>query len=60
MRRGRPLIEGERKVLRLVAAGESTKEIAGQLDIRINTVEAHRRHIMEKPGLRSVAELTRL
>jgi DNA-binding NarL/FixJ family response regulator len=52
------LTEREREVLRLVAQGLATKEIAGQLDISGRTVETHRANLMRKLGLRSVALLT--
>ena len=35
------------------------KEIAARLDISIKTVETHRRKVMEKLGMDSVAELTK-
>ena len=49
----------EREVLQLLAEGRATKEIAGELDVSGKTVETHRRQIMEKLGLHSVAELTK-
>jgi len=49
----------EREVLQLVAEGRSTKEIADRLSISAKTVETHRRQVMDKLGLRSVAELTK-
>jgi DNA-binding NarL/FixJ family response regulator len=49
----------EREVLQLIAEGMASKEIGGCLGITANTVETHRRHIMEKLHLRSVAELTK-
>ena len=48
----------EREVLRLVAEGLSTKEIAARLSISARTVETHRAHLMRKLGLHSVALLT--
>ena len=53
------LTEREREVLRLVARGLSTKEIAARFDISGRTVETHRANIMRKLELRSVALLTR-
>ncbi|MDD2851944.1 MAG: response regulator transcription factor [Desulfuromonadaceae bacterium] len=38
----------EREILLLVGNGESSKEIAERLDIRINTVEVHRSNLMKK------------
>jgi DNA-binding NarL/FixJ family response regulator len=49
----------EREVLRLIAEGTRSPSIAEQLHISLGTVEVHRRNIMRKLGLRSVAELTR-
>lgn len=49
----------EREVLQLVAEGNSTREIAKQLFVSVKTVEGHRRLIMQKTGIKSVAELTR-
>jgi DNA-binding NarL/FixJ family response regulator len=49
----------EREILQLTAEGKAMKEIAVQLDISIKTVETHRRKVMEKLGMDSVAELTK-
>jgi two-component system NarL family response regulator len=49
----------EREVLRLIAQGHRTPAIAQRLFISPMTVEAHRRNIMRKLGLHTVAELTR-
>jgi DNA-binding NarL/FixJ family response regulator len=49
----------EREVLQLIAEGRSTKDIANSLHISIKTVETHRKNIMEKANLHSVAELTK-
>lgn len=49
----------EREVLRLIAEGIRSPSMAEQLHISLGTVEVHRRNIMRKLGLRSVAELTR-
>ena len=49
----------EEQVLRLIADGRSSKEIARDLQISPSTVEVHRRNIMRKVGLHKVAELTR-
>lgn len=54
-----PLSDRERQILTLVAEGRNTKEIAHALTISAKTVEAHRKHIMDKLGLFSVAELTK-
>lgn len=49
----------EEQVLRLIADGYSSKEIARHLLISPSTVEVHRRNIMRKIGLHKVADLTR-
>lgn len=50
----------EREVLQLLAEGHSAKEIAFQLHVSVKTAETHRRHIMTKLDVHSVAELTKL
>ena len=52
------LTEREREVLKLVAEGLTTKEIASRLEISVRTVESHRANLMRKLELRSVARLT--
>jgi DNA-binding NarL/FixJ family response regulator len=47
----------EREVLQLAAEGKPNKEIAGELNISLTTVETHRTHILQKLGLHSVPEL---
>jgi two-component system NarL family response regulator len=49
----------ERQVLGLIAEGKRSVEIARRLHISPATVEAHRRNIMRKLDLHTVAELTR-
>jgi DNA-binding NarL/FixJ family response regulator len=53
------LTSREREVLQLVAEGLATKQIAASLHVSVKTVETHRRQIMEKLDLHSVAELTK-
>jgi DNA-binding NarL/FixJ family response regulator len=53
------LSDREREVLQLLAEGSSVKEIADRLALSGNTVHSHRRNLMAKLGLRSVAQLTR-
>ncbi len=48
----------EHEVLRLVAEGKTTKQIAGELNVTVKAIEKHRQLIMEKLDLHSVAELT--
>ena len=49
----------EREVLQLMAEGFATKEIAARLNVSDKTVETHRRQLMEKLQLYSVAEVTK-
>jgi len=49
----------ERHVLQLVADGHTSAEIAERLHVAISTVEVHRRNIMHKLDIHSVAELTK-
>ncbi len=53
------LTDREREVLQLLAEGKSTKQIAGSLTVSIKTIESHRRRIMEKLNIHSIAELTK-
>ncbi len=49
----------EREVLRLVADGVRSAEIARRLGITEATIEVHRRNLMHKLELRTVAQLTK-
>ena len=49
----------EREVLCLVAQGLSTKQIAANLHVAKRTVDWHRRNIMDRLSIRTVAELTK-
>ena len=49
----------EREVLSLLADGKTSPEIAARLHLATSTVEAHRRNIMRKLDLHSIAELTK-
>ncbi len=51
------LTKREIDVVRSIAMGLSTKEIAHQLFISENTVESHRQKIFEKLGVHNMAEL---
>jgi two-component system response regulator NreC len=53
------LSDREREVLQLMAEGNSTKQIAQKLHISVKTVETHRRQIMNKLDIHTVAELTK-
>lgn len=49
----------EDEVLKLVAEGSSSREIAEALTISLKTVERHRANILQKLGMRDRTELTR-
>lgn len=53
------LTDREREVLQMIAEGKSTKEIAGEAEVSIKTIETHRRNIMEKLDIHSIAKLTK-
>jgi DNA-binding NarL/FixJ family response regulator len=54
-----PLTPRELEIVKLVAEGNTTDEIASMLVISKKTVEHHRSHILEKLGLRDRVELAR-
>ena len=56
---GPGLTTRETEVLKLVSEGRTTRQIGDQLRISVKTVETHRKHIMDKLGLHSVASLTK-
>jgi len=49
----------EREVLQLLAEGNASKEIASRLNLSVATVESHRRQIVEKLDIHSIAQLTK-
>lgn len=56
---GDPLTPRQREVLRLVALGKNTKEVAAELGVSVKTVETHRAQLMERLGIREVAGLVK-
>ena len=54
-----PLTPRELQVVKLIAEGYTSDEIAGELVISRKTVDHHRARILEKLGMRNGAELTR-
>jgi two-component system NarL family response regulator len=54
-----PLGGREREVLQLIAEGATSGEIAARLHLSTNTVDTHRRNIMKKLDLHSIADLTK-
>jgi DNA-binding NarL/FixJ family response regulator len=53
------LTEREDQVLKLIAEGLTSKEIARTLTIALKTVENHRANILAKLGMRDRTQLTR-
>lgn len=54
-----PLTSREREVLKLIAEGHTSKEIASTLVISIKTVDRHRTNMLEKLGMHDRVDLTR-
>ena len=50
----------EREVMNLVARGYKYREVAGELNISVKTLETHMKHIFDKLGVASRHEVTRL
>ena len=53
------LTSREREVVQLLAEGRTSRDAATHLGVATSTVETHRRQIMAKLGIHSVAELTK-
>ena len=56
---GQSLTAREREILRRVARGSMSHQIATELKLSVRTVEFHRANLLRKTGLRSAADLTR-
>ena len=56
---GDTLTPRQREVLKLIAAGLSTKEIARSLDLSVKTVDTHRSQMMKQLDIHEVAGLVR-
>jgi two-component system, NarL family, response regulator NreC len=54
-----PLTAREREVLQLLAEGNTPRRVAEKLHIGVKTVETHRRRLMTKLGITSLAALTK-
>jgi len=54
------LTRREQQVLQLIAAEQTTKEIAEQLHLSQNTIETHRRNLLSKLNVRNVAGLIKV
>jgi DNA-binding NarL/FixJ family response regulator len=57
--RGDVLTARQREVLRLVAEGHTTREVASRLGLSVKTVETHRGALMRRLGIRDLAGLVR-
>jgi len=53
------LTDREREILQSLAEGKAVKEIAHGLHVSVTTVETHRRRVMKKLNIHTVAELTK-
>lgn len=49
----------EQEVLKLLAHGKSTREIADSLFVSVKTISTHKQHILEKLNLKSTTELVK-
>ena len=49
----------QQQVLTLIAAEQTTAQIADRLGLSVPTVETHRRNLFRKAGVRSVAGLVK-
>jgi DNA-binding NarL/FixJ family response regulator len=58
-KRSDSLTSREAEVLQLIAEGAPNKQIAGELNISIKTVEKHRQQVMNKLNIHDIAGLTR-
>ncbi len=53
------LTSRQREVLQLIAEGYSAKQIAGELNISVKTVEFHKTRLLERVGAKTTADLIR-
>ena len=53
------LSDREKSVIKHIASGLATKEIAEEMDISAHTVDSHRKKILHKIGARNTADITR-
>ena len=59
-RRWDDLTPREREIALRIADGQANKRVAAELDISARTVELHRARILQKMGVRSLAQLVRM
>lgn len=53
------LTEREEQVLRMIAGGQTNRDVAAELFLSVRTVETYRERLMKKLDLHSIADLTR-
>ncbi len=59
-RRWKDLTPREREIAARIADGAANKKVAAELGISVRTAELHRARILQKMGVRSVAQLVRM
>jgi two-component system response regulator FixJ len=59
-RRWKELTPREREIAARIADGQANKKVASELGISVRTAELHRARILQKMGVRSVAQLVRM
>jgi len=55
----RLVVDREREILKLIAEGQTNREIADTLFLSIKTVQAHRANLMRKLGMHDRTELVK-
>ena len=58
-REKREITSREVEIFRLISIGQSTREIANELNLSIETIKSHRKNLMRKIGARNMASLVR-
>jgi DNA-binding NarL/FixJ family response regulator len=53
------LTDRELEIFQLIGKGFSSGQIAGQLNLSVKTISAHREHIKQKLGIKTSGELVR-
>jgi len=59
IQKSKEISKKEREVLQLVAEGLTTRDIAERLNLSVKTVESHRRNMMKKLSIFTIAGLTK-
>jgi DNA-binding CsgD family transcriptional regulator len=54
---GNPFSERELEIIRLVASGMNSEEVARKIFLSVHTVNTHRRNILKKSGMKTMPEL---